>query len=88
MLMHAKQAPPQAPLTPELNLREFPRSQHTSVVFERLDDLEPGGHLLIELEYKPETLRGQVEGWCPEEYGWAWTATGPRVWRADITRQR
>jgi uncharacterized protein (DUF2249 family) len=48
----------------------------------------PDDHLLIACDYQPETLRGQIEGWCPDEYRWNWTATGPVVWRAEITRQR
>jgi uncharacterized protein (DUF2249 family) len=73
---------------PDLNLREYPRSRHTSVVFERLDDLGPDGHLVIASEYEPETLRRQIEGWCPDEHRWAWMATGPRMLRAEITRRR
>ena len=88
MLIHAHHAPPRAPRVRELNLREYPRSHHTSIVFERLDDLGPDGHLVIASEYEPETLRRQIEGWCPNEYRWAWMATGPRMWRAEITRRR
>jgi uncharacterized protein (DUF2249 family) len=87
MLIQAHQAPPQARVR-ELNLREFPRSHHTSVVFERLDDLGTEGHLLIASEYEPETLRRQIEAWCPDEYRWTWMATGPLEWRAEITRRR
>ena len=87
ILIDAHHAHPQAPHVRELNLREFPRAHHTSVVFERLDDLGPEGHLVIASEYEPETLRRQIEGWCPDEYRWAWTATGPQVWRAEITRR-
>jgi uncharacterized protein (DUF2249 family) len=88
MLMNAHQAPPRTPRIRELNLREFSRRHHTSVVFERLDDLGPGGHLLILWEYEPETLRRQIEAWCPDEYRWTWMTTGPLEWRAEITRRR
>lgn len=37
----------------------------------------PEEHLLIACDYEPDTLRCQVEGWCPDEYRWSWTATGP-----------
>ena len=88
MLMHTHQAPPRTPRIRELNLREFSRSHHTSIVFERLDDLGPEGHLLISWAYEPETLRRQIEAWCPDEYQWTRMATGPLEWRAEITRRR
>jgi uncharacterized protein (DUF2249 family) len=88
MLVHANQPPPRAPRTAELKLCDFPRSHHTSVVFERLDDLGPEGHLLIACDYEPKTVRRQIETWCPDEYRWTWLARGPAVWRADITRLR
>lgn len=77
-----------SPRSRELNLREFSRRHHTSVVFERLDDLGPEGRLLISWEYEPETLRRQIEAWCPDEYRWTWMATGPLEWRAEIARRR
>ena len=88
MLVPARQGPFRTPRTSELDLGDYPRAHHTSVVFERLDDLGPEEHLLIACDYEPEALHCQVEGWCPDEYRWSWTATGPVVWRADITRRR
>jgi uncharacterized protein (DUF2249 family) len=88
MLVPPRPVPSRAPRTWELNLRDYPRGHHRSVVFERLEDLGPDDHLLIACDYEPETLRGQIEGWCADEYRWNWTATGPVVWRAEITRQR
>jgi uncharacterized protein (DUF2249 family) len=87
MLVPPRQVPQRAPRTWELNLGDYPRGQHTSVVFERLDDLGAQEHLHIACDYEPETLHCQVEGWCPDDYLWSWTATGPLVWRADITRR-
>lgn len=77
---------PRVPRSVELNLCDFPRSHHTSVVFERLDGLTAERHLRIACEYEPETLRRQIESWCPGEYRWTWLARGPDVWRADIMR--
>ena len=88
MLVPPGQVPFRAPRTWELSLGDYPRGHHSSVVFERLDDLGPDDHLLIASDYEPETLHGQIEGWCPGVYRWNWTATGPVVWRAQITRQR
>jgi uncharacterized protein (DUF2249 family) len=88
MLVPPRQVPSRAPRTLELNLGDYPRGHHTSVVFERLDDLGPDDLLVIACDYEPETLRWQIEGWCPDEYRWIWTATGPVVWRAEITRRR
>jgi uncharacterized protein (DUF2249 family) len=48
----------------------------------------PGDHPLIGCAYESETLRGQIESWCPDEYRWLWTAMGPNVWRVDLTRAR
>jgi uncharacterized protein (DUF2249 family) len=88
MLVPPRQVPSQAPRTWELNLGDYPHSHHTSVLFERLDDLGPDDRLLIACDYEPETLHAQIEGWCPDEYRWNWTGAGPVVWRAEITRQR
>jgi uncharacterized protein (DUF2249 family) len=88
MLVPARQAPSRAPRTWEVNLADHPRAHHTSVVFERLDDLGPGDRLLITCDYEPETLRRQIEGWCPDEYRWSWTTMGPVARRVEITRQR
>jgi uncharacterized protein (DUF2249 family) len=88
MLVPTHQVSPREPRTWELNLGDYPRSHHTSVVFERLDDLGPADHLLIACDYEPETLRGQIESWCPDEYRWIWIAMGPDLWRVDITRPR
>jgi uncharacterized protein (DUF2249 family) len=83
MLLPTRHFPSRAPRTWELNLADWPRGHHTRVVFERLDDLGPDDHLLIACDYEPETLRGQIEGWCPDEYRWSWTATGPVVSRGN-----
>ena len=68
MLVPPRQVPFRAPSTWELNRGDYPRGHHTSAVFERLDDLGPGEHLLIACDYEPETLRSQVERWCSDEY--------------------
>jgi uncharacterized protein (DUF2249 family) len=88
MLVPTHQASSRAPRNLELNLADYPRGHHTSVVFERLDDLGPDDHLLITCDDEPETLRGQIDGWCPDDYRWSWMATGPVVWRVEITRRR
>ena len=88
MLMHGHEARTRTSRIRELHAGEFPRSQHTSVVFERLENLGPEEHLVITCDYEPETLRRQVEEWCPDDYRWTGTASGPVVWRADITRRR
>jgi uncharacterized protein (DUF2249 family) len=69
----------------ELDLGDFPRSHHTSVVFEGLDCLGQKGRLFVACPYPPETLRGQIEAWCPDAFRWTWIADGPVVWRAKIT---
>jgi uncharacterized protein (DUF2249 family) len=88
MLLSATQASSRAPRTWEVNLGDHPRGHHTSVVFERLDYLGPDDHLFIACDYEPETVRLQIEGWCPAEYRWSWTVRGPVEWRAEITRRR
>ena len=72
----------------QLDLSDFPCSHHTSMVFERLDCLAPDGHLLLACPYPPDTLRAQIEAWCPDEFRWTWITAGPVVWRAQITRRR
>ena len=69
MLVPPRQVPSRAPRTWELSLGDYPRGHHTSVVFERLDDLGPDDHLLIACDYEPETLRWQIEGWAPTSTG-------------------
>jgi len=69
MLVHASQAPARAPRTGELKLCDFPRSHHTSVVFERLDVLGPERYLLIACEYDPRRSVGRSRACVPTSTG-------------------
>jgi uncharacterized protein (DUF2249 family) len=84
MFMSDTQTSSRAPRR-ELNLADYPRGQHTSIVFERLDDFGPDDHLSVVCGYDPEPLRRKIEAWCRDEFEWTSIATGPLVWRAEIT---
>jgi uncharacterized protein (DUF2249 family) len=85
MLVHPGQAPYRAARTSKLDLREFERRHHISVVFERLDDVGPEDHLFVLCGYDPEPVRRKIEAWCPDEFEWSWIGTGPDVWAAEVT---
>ena len=71
-----------------VDLRDVEPRHHVSVVFERLDDLGSGDHLLVISGSDPQPLRRKVEAWCPRQYVWASVGAGPPVWAAEVTCAR
>ncbi|SRR5689334_14563242 len=88
MLVHADQLAQRASHISKLDLREFERHHHVSVIFERLDDLGTDDHLFVICGYEPRPLRHRIEAWCPGEYSWESIGVGPPVWAAEITGLR
>jgi uncharacterized protein (DUF2249 family) len=73
--------------TPPGDLRNLPHSRRHSVVFDRLQALEPGAAIEVVCEYEPRLLRRQVETYWPGTFDWAWDERGPVRWAAAITRR-
>jgi uncharacterized protein (DUF2249 family) len=88
MLAHATQAPSGAAHTSKLDLREFERRHYVSALFERLDTLGSEDRLFVVCADDAEPLRQKVEDWCPGEFEWSWTGTGPDIWEAELTVRR
>jgi uncharacterized protein (DUF2249 family) len=88
MLVHADQVRSRPSHISKLDLREFERHHHISVIFERLDDLGAYDHLFVICGCDPRPLRRRIEAWCPGQYAWLSIGSGPPVWAAEITRLR
>jgi uncharacterized protein (DUF2249 family) len=88
MLARAAQTPSSAAHTSKLDLREFERRHHLSVLFERLDALGFDDHLFVVCADDLEPLRQNVDDWCPDEFEWSWIGTGPDIWGAELSVRR
>jgi uncharacterized protein (DUF2249 family) len=84
----AARAPSGAARSGKLDLREFERRHHVSVLFERLDTLGLEDHLFVVCGDDAGSLRQRVDEWCPDEFDWSWIGTGPSVWVAELTVRR
>jgi hypothetical protein len=78
MLVHANQVLPRAPRTVELNLCDFPRSHHTSVVFEASMASRSNGTCSSRASTSPRRSVGRSKAG-------ARASTGGRGWSADPT---
>ena len=68
----------------ELDLRDSPRAQHPSLIFECLEVLGPSDQLVVDFGCAPEHVRRLVETWCPHEFAWTAVTDGPPLWQCQI----
>lgn len=70
----------------ELDVRTLPHGGHHEIIFARLDQLQPGGRLMILNDHDPKPLRYQTDTFRPGLFTWTYLETGPLRWRVEVTR--
>ncbi|MBA4176442.1 MAG: aminotransferase [Leptothrix sp. (in: Bacteria)] len=70
----------------DIDLRTIAPRQRHAVVFGRLDALQAGHSLQLVNDHDPQPLRLQLDDRAFGQFEWAPLASGPAVWRVQITR--
>lgn len=69
----------------EIDVRTIPPRDRHPLIFQQLDDLEPGTSLRLLNDHDPRPLRYQLEAERPDHFRWEYVEEGPEQWQVDIT---
>lgn len=69
----------------EIDVRTIPPRDRHPLIFQQLDDLEPGTSLRLYNDHDPRPLRYQLEAERPDHFRWEYVEEGPEQWQVDIT---
>lgn len=70
----------------ELDVRVLTHDSRHEIIFAKLEQLEPGGSLVIVNDHDPKPLHYQISAMWPDRFGWSYLQAGPQQWRVSITR--
>ena len=69
----------------EVDVRELhPKDRHP-MIFDRLEQLQPGEKITLLNDHDPAPLHYQLDGMFPGQYTWDYVEEGPDRWAVDIT---
>ena len=57
-----------------------------NLITRAVDDLAPGGSVLLVADHNPIALRYMLEAEHPSEFGWQPVEDGPGTWRVRVSR--
>jgi len=86
MSLDTPQTSPAPPATEELDVRSLPHGRRHDIIFAKLEQLLPGGTVVILNDHDPKPLLYQTEALSPGWYEWSYLEAGPILWRVAITR--
>lgn len=70
----------------ELDVRRLPKPDKHPAIFAAYEHLPVGAAFVLVNNHDPKHLREEFEADYADSYGWEYLASGPRVWRIEISK--
>ena len=70
----------------ELDVRGLPKPDKHPAIFAAYEHLPVGAAFVLVNNHDPKHLREEFEADYADSYGWEYLASGPRVWRIEISK--
>ncbi len=70
----------------DLDVRGLPREERHSQTFGAFGELAPGESFVLVNDHDPLPLRAKLEAVHLGELGWTYLASGPSLWRIQISK--